>query len=67
MNRAERGDLQNVPTALTEIAERELYGQAIKRAKGDQTKAASLVGVSRPTMKEKLLKYGLHKTQDGVS
>jgi len=48
LNRAERGDLQNVPTALTEIAERELYGQAIKRAKGDQSKAASLVGFHVP-------------------
>jgi len=48
---------------LTEAIERELYGQAIRMANGDQSKAGSWLGVSRPTMREKLLKYGLHPSQ----
>jgi DNA-binding NtrC family response regulator len=62
---AERGDLENVQSALSETVERELYRQAIRLAKGDQTKAAGWIGVSRPTMKEKLLKHHLHPSQDG--
>jgi DNA-binding protein Fis len=43
-----------------ENLERELYDQAIRLANGDQTKAARWLGVSRPTMREKLQRYGLH-------
>jgi DNA-binding protein Fis len=39
--------------------ERELYTQAIQLSQGDQSKAAKWLGVSRPTMREKLLRYGL--------
>jgi DNA-binding NtrC family response regulator len=63
--RAERGDLENVQSALSDIVEKELFKQAIKLARGDQTKAANWIGVSRPTMKDKLLKYGFHPTRDG--
>jgi two-component system, NtrC family, response regulator len=61
--RAKAGELENIHTALTEIVERELYTQVIKLAGGDQSKAANWLGVSRPTMREKLLKYGLHPSQ----
>ena len=63
--RAERGDLENVQSALSEIVEKELFRQAIKLARGDQTRAAGWIGVSRPTMKDKLIKYGLHPSRDG--
>jgi DNA-binding protein Fis len=46
--------------------ERELYGQAIRLANGDQTKAASWLGVSRPTMREKLTRYDLHPGKDSA-
>jgi DNA-binding NtrC family response regulator len=61
--RAKAGELENVQVVLTEAIERELYGQAIRMANGDQSKAGSWLGVSRPTMREKLLKYGLHPSQ----
>src|ERR1051325_6812160 len=35
------------------------FGQAIQLAAGDQSKAAKWLGVSRPTMREKLVRYGL--------
>ncbi|TAL01435.1 MAG: sigma-54-dependent Fis family transcriptional regulator [Verrucomicrobia bacterium] len=62
--KAKRGELENVHAALTEIVERELYSQALRLAGGDQSKAAGWLGVSRPTMRDKLLKYGFHPSQD---
>jgi transcriptional regulator with PAS, ATPase and Fis domain len=60
--RAKRGELEDVQAGLMETVERELYSQAIHRAKGDQSKAASWLGVSRPTMLEKLRRLELHPT-----
>jgi len=57
--RANSGELENVRETLTEVAHRELYSQAIQRALGDQSKAARWLGVSRPTMLEKLTRFGL--------
>jgi nitrogen regulation protein NR(I) len=60
---AQLGETGNVSEILTEAVERELYGQAIRLANGDQTKAARWLGVSRPTMREKLTRYGLFPTR----
>ncbi len=57
--RAARGELENVDAVITEAAERELYAQAIQLAHGNQAKAAKWLGVSRPTMHEKLIHFGL--------
>jgi DNA-binding NtrC family response regulator len=68
--KARRGEVVDVQSLLTEKLERELYDQAIKMADGDQSKAARWLGVSRPTMREKLQRYGLHpkgETSDGAS
>jgi DNA-binding NtrC family response regulator len=65
LSKARRGDLENVQLVLNEACERELYAQAIRLANGDQGRAGTWIGVSRPTMREKLLKYGLHRSQDG--
>jgi DNA-binding NtrC family response regulator len=62
LHRAQVSGLENVREALIEMTDRELYSQAIDRAEGDQTKAARWLGVSRPTMLEKLRKFGLHPT-----
>ncbi len=63
--KAQRGDLEDAQAVLFEAVERELYGQAIRLAEGDQSQAGAWLGVSRPTMREKLLKYGLHPSQEG--
>ncbi len=63
LSRAKRGELDNIHDYCTETFERELYGQAIRLANGDQTKAARWLGVSRPTIREKLTRYGLHPSQ----
>ena len=60
LSRARVSGMENVRETLIEMTDRELYAQAIDRAKGDQSKAARWLGVSRPTMLEKLRKFGLH-------
>jgi DNA-binding NtrC family response regulator len=60
LSAAERGELADAHSRLLEAAEREIFGRAIERAQGNQAKAARWVGVSRLTMREKLIQFGLH-------
>ena len=53
-------ELENAHARVTAAEEYELYSQAIQLAGGDQSKAAKWLGVSRPTIREKLVRYGLH-------
>jgi DNA-binding protein Fis len=57
--RARNGELDHIQDTVSEMVDRELYAQAIQRASGDQSKAARWLGVSRPTMLDKLTKIGL--------
>jgi DNA-binding NtrC family response regulator len=50
----------NVQDALTEWVERELYRQAMALSGEDQSQVARWLGVSRPTVRERLLHYDLH-------
>jgi len=59
-----RSELEDAQARVTAAAERELYSQAIHLAGGDQTQAAKWLGVSRPTMREKLMRYGLHRPRE---
>jgi len=60
LSAAEHGEITNAHGRLLEAAEKEIFGQAIKLAEGNQAKAARWLGVSRLTMREKLLQFGLH-------
>ncbi len=60
---AQAGEISDVEGTVIQAVERELYGQAIRLANGDQTKAARWLGVSRPTMRDKLTRYGLFPTR----
>ena len=60
LGKAQRGEVSDVHVKVSEAVERELYAQAIRAAAGDQSKAAHWLGVSRPTIRERLIKYGLH-------
>ena len=64
---ASRGALENVRAHLFESADRELFTQAIKLAQGNQAKAARWLGVSRLTMREKLIQFGIHPAQEGAA
>jgi nitrogen regulation protein NR(I) len=61
---AQRGELGNAYARLIQLAERELFSQAIQSARGNQAKAARWLGLSRLTLREKLNQYGLHPSQD---
>jgi nitrogen regulation protein NR(I) len=61
---AQRGGTDEVHAQVLETAERELFRQAIELAQGNQAKAARWLGVSRITMKAKLVQFGLHPGTD---
>ena len=61
---AQRGEIADIHARLLDAAEREIFSQAIQLAQGNQAKAARWLGVSRLTMREKLLQFGLHPAQE---
>lgn len=61
---AQRGELSDAHARLMHAAEREIFSRAIELAQGNQAKAARWLGISRLTMREKLLHFGLHPAQD---
>ncbi len=61
---AQRGELGDAHARLLQAAEKEIFSRAIDLAQGNQAKAARWLGVSRLTMREKLLQFGLHPARD---
>ena len=61
---AQRGELEDAHARLLQSAEKELFARAIELAQGNQAKAARWVGVSRLTMREKLIQFGLHPSRE---
>ncbi len=66
LNRARKGELPDARARMIEEMERELFTRAIELAKGNQARAARWLGVSRTTMREKLLHFGLHGASESV-
>jgi nitrogen regulation protein NR(I) len=60
---ARRGELTNAYARVLEAAERELFTRAIQLTHGNQAKAARWLGITRITMKAKLVQYNLHRPQ----
>src|SRR5439155_19353459 len=67
LDQAERGERLNVAAAVNEWSERETYSQALRLANGDQSKIAKWLGVSRPTVRQKLLRYELRPSRQDAS
>jgi nitrogen regulation protein NR(I) len=61
---AQRGEFDDVHARLLQTAEKTLFTRAIELAQGNQAKAARWLGVSRLTMREKLIQFGSHPAQD---
>jgi nitrogen regulation protein NR(I) len=61
---AQRGELDDAHSRLLQSAERTLFTRAIELAQGNQAKAARWLGVSRLTMREKLIQFGSHPAQE---
>jgi nitrogen regulation protein NR(I) len=62
--KAQRGEADGVHAKMIEEMERELFARAIQLAQGNQAKAARWLGVTRTTMREKLIHFGLHPTEE---
>jgi nitrogen regulation protein NR(I) len=58
---AQRGELADAYLKLQETAERVLISRAIELANGNQARAARWLGISRLTMRKKLVQFGLHQ------
>jgi DNA-binding NtrC family response regulator len=61
---AQRGLTTDVHAHLFEATERELFRRAIALAEGNQARAARWLGVSRITMKAKLVQFGFHPNSE---
>ena len=61
---AQRGEIDDAYGRVVGSAERELFTRAIKLAQGNQAKAARWLGISRITMKAKLVQFGIHPAQE---
>jgi nitrogen regulation protein NR(I) len=64
---ARRGELGDVYARVLDTAEREVFTRAIQLAQGNQAKAARWLGITRVTMKAKLVQFGIHPGQDRES
>jgi DNA-binding NtrC family response regulator len=65
LDQAEAGTGTGAYWRMIEELEPELFAQAIKRAQGNQAKAARWLGVTRLKMREKLIELGLHPASAG--
>ena len=57
---AQRGELTDAHARLHETVERVLISRAMELTRGNQSKAASWLGISRMTLREKMVQFGLH-------
>jgi nitrogen regulation protein NR(I) len=61
---ARREELSDAYARVVEATERELFARAIQQAQGNQAKAARWLGITRITMRAKLIYFGLHPGKD---
>jgi nitrogen regulation protein NR(I) len=61
---ARREEINDAHARVLETAERELFTRAIQQAQGNQAKAARWLGITRITMRAKLIQFGLHPSQE---
>jgi DNA-binding NtrC family response regulator len=64
---AQRGESTDIHARVMEFTERELFQRAIALAHGNQAKAARWLGISRITIKAKLVQFGLHPKSESDS
>jgi DNA-binding protein Fis len=64
---ARRGELADAHAQTLALVESHLFKRAIELAHGNQAKAARWLGISRITMKAKLVQFGLHPGREHES
>jgi DNA-binding NtrC family response regulator len=62
--RAQRGEIEGVRSRMIDEMERELFTRAIHLVQGNQAKAARWLGVTRTTMREKLVHFGVRPSEE---
>jgi DNA-binding protein Fis len=67
IGRAEQGEIESIHARMLVDMERELFTRAIEFARGNQAKAARWLGVTRTTMREKLIRFGMHPAPEKPS
>lgn len=60
LDRARKGELNDAHSRILAKAERELFKQAMELSEGNQAQAARWLGLSRVTVREKLIQLGMH-------
>jgi DNA-binding NtrC family response regulator len=61
---ARRDELSDAYARVIEATERDLFARAIQQAQGNQAKAARWLGITRITMRAKLIQFGLHPAKE---
>jgi DNA-binding NtrC family response regulator len=64
LEKAARGELRDLHGRMLEDMERELFTLAIRKAEGNNAQAARWLGVSRRTLRERLLHFGRSRPGD---
>jgi DNA-binding NtrC family response regulator len=60
LSKAQAGKLQGARASVIEDMERQLFALAMHAAQGNRAQAARWLGVTRTTLREKLIQFGLH-------
>lgn len=59
LRRAQSGEIPAALPVLMDLVEKEIYGQAYALTKGNRSRMSRLLGVSRPTVLDKIAQHGL--------
>jgi DNA-binding NtrC family response regulator len=65
LRRAQSGEIPSALPKLMDLVEREIYGQAYALTQGNRSRMSRLLGVSRPTVLDKIAQYGLGSSNKG--
>ena len=63
VSKAERGTISDVYDRIIDEVERKLFTLVIRSARGNQAMAARWLGITRTTLREKLIHFGLRPPQ----
>jgi DNA-binding NtrC family response regulator len=59
LKRAQSGEIPAALPVLMDLVEKEIYGQAYALTKGNRSRMSRLLGVSRPTVLDKIAQHGM--------
>ena len=63
LRKAQHGEARDLRNKMFEEMDRELISRAYRHAAGNQAQAARWLGITRTTMREKLVQFGLYRKE----